>query len=474
MPVGVPSSLFPLPSSLFPLVLLLRARYVVPVTDPPIEDGVVGVDGDRIGFVGPASDVPDGPVRDLGDVILLPGLVNAHTHLELTAMRGFLEDLDFRRWILRLTSAKRSVLTPDMLMDSARLGIVEGILAGITTYADTCDSGVAFDAMQELGVRGIMYQEVFGPDPVVAAASLSDLRAKVDAMRRRETPLVRVGISPHAPYTVSDDLFAVTARYARDAGLPLAVHVAESEIETRLIVEGAGAFADGLRARGIVVEPRGSSPVSLLSRLGVLGARPLLIHCVRVDAADIATIAAARCPVVHCPISNAKLGHGIAPLIEMLDSGVEVALGSDSVASNNRMDILEEARGALLMQRARLGTHEGLTAHDVLELATIGGACALGLGDAIGSLEIGKAADLAAFPLTTRGPVHDPESTAVFALSGERATFVMVAGYPLVEGGQFNRSIDGLGARVQSAADALREWLGSGGELVPPPRMTIH
>jgi 5-methylthioadenosine/S-adenosylhomocysteine deaminase len=450
-----------------------HARWVLPVTAPAIEDGTVAVEDGRITYVGPRRE-SDGEVVDLGEALLMPGLVNAHCHLELTAMRGFLEDLDFRRWILRLTTAKRAVLGPEALLDSARLGLEEGILAGITTYADTCDSGVALDAMVEYGVRGIMYQELFGPDPAQCEASIRDFREKLVSLRSRATALVRVGISPHAPYTVSDELFRASARIAREENLPMAIHIAESEVESQLIVQGEGTFADGLRSRGIAVGPRATSPVQLLAALGVLDLRPLLIHAVRVDAADLETIAGHRAPVAHCPVSNAKLGHGIAPLLETLAAGIDVGLGSDSVAANNRMNLLEEARIALLMQRARVGTHEALSAADVLELATIGGACALGIAGETGSLEAGKSADLAAFEIGATGPTFDPAVAAVFAAGGSRASFVAVAGRPLVVGGTLTKAAEGLRDRVQASAGALRDWLLEGGELLPPPASGVR
>lgn len=437
-----------------------RARWVLPISAPPIADGVVAVDEHgRIAYVGPShGGQPDGHDCDLGDVVLMPGLVNAHCHLELTAMRGFLEDLDFRSWILRLTTSKRAVLDRDALLDSARWGLEEGVRAGITTYADTCDSGVVFDAMIERGVRGIMYQEVFGPDPGQCETSMAELRAKVALLRKRETPLVRVGISPHAPYTVSDLLFEAAAEYARDESLPMAIHVAEGELESRLVVDADGPFADGLRKRGIAVRPRASSPIALLAKLDVLAARPLLIHCVRAEPDAIASIAAARCGVAHCPASNAKLGHGIAPVLEMLAAGVAVGLGSDSVASNNRMDILEEARLAVLFQRARSGSFDALPAHQALELATLGGARAIGLDHRTGSLDVGKAADLAAFPLADVAPTTDPEAAAVFAIAGRPASFVAVAGKPLVVDGVLLAHDPSLGARLQRLGEALAAW----------------
>ncbi|MDQ2930673.1 MAG: amidohydrolase family protein, partial [Gemmatimonadota bacterium] len=340
-----------------------HARWVLPISSPPIRDGTVVELGGRIVYVGSRKDAPetaDGTDRDLGNCALIPGLVNAHTHLELTAFRGLLEDLSFREWIARLQGAKVAVMSPERFLDSARWGIAEGLRAGITTFADTCDSGVALEAMRERGVRGIMYQEVFSPsaDPKAvraAAARLAEQLMRHDAF---ETDLQHVGVSPHAPYTVSDPLFTVVAR----SGRRMAIHIAESDAEHRFVSEGEGPFADAHRARGIPVARRASSPIGLLEKLGVLDAKPLLIHCVRVSDADIASIASSRSTVAHCPISNAKLGHGIAPLLEMLDAGVDVGLGSDSMAANNRMHLLEESRAAVLAQRIRTSRHDALPA----------------------------------------------------------------------------------------------------------------
>ena len=436
-----------------------RARFILPITAPPIVDGVVAVDDGRIAYVGPQNSGPSGEEIDLGEALLMPGLVNTHCHLELTAMRGFLEDLDFRSWILRLTSAKRAVLSRDMLLDAARYGITDGLRHGITSYGDTCDSGVAFDAMREGGVRGVMYQEVFGPDPEQCDCALAELREKIDRMRPLETTLVRVGVSPHAPYTVSDALFAAVAGYARRESLPVAVHIAESQLEHDLVVGGRGAFADGLRARGIDVAPRSRSSIGLLASLGVLAARPLLIHCIRIDDVDVELIAGSQSAVAHCPASNAKLGHGIAPLTTLLSARVTVGLGSDSVASNNRMDLLEEARLTTLLQRAQRATFGELSAAAVLSLATLGGARALGLDREVGSLEAGKAADLSAFPLAAVGPVHDPQAAAVFALPGTRASLVAVAGQVLVRDGLLLHEDVELEQRVQQSANALQAWL---------------
>jgi cytosine/adenosine deaminase-related metal-dependent hydrolase len=437
---------------------VFRARWVVPVTSLPVRDGAVAVRDGRCAYVGPRASAPKGKVRDLGDTLLLPGLVNTHTHLELTAMRGFLENLPFADWIARLQVAKTSVLTPASMLDAAKLGIAEGLLAGITTYADTCDSGVALEAMRAMGVRGIMYQEVFGPDPDACDEAVAALRRKIEVHRAGESALVRVGVSPHAPFTVSDALFEAVRDLARAINVPMAIHIAESADEDAYVRDASGPFADAHRARGISVAPRGDTPVALLDRLGVLSERPLLIHCVRAREADIRIIAAARCPIAHCPASNAKLGHGIAPLIEWLQAGITVGLGSDSMASNNRMHLLEEARLALLAQRGRGLAPTAFTPSQALELATLGGARCLGLADEVGSIEVGKSADFAAFPLDELPavPSTDPVATAVFALGGARARAVAVAGELRVLDGRVLDMDDDLVVRVRATGDALR------------------
>jgi cytosine/adenosine deaminase-related metal-dependent hydrolase len=243
--------------------------------------------------------------------------------------------------------------------------------------------------------------------------------------------------------------------------MPIGVDIAESQLEHDLVVSGTGAFADGLRNRGIAVAPRARSPIELLASLGVLDARPLLIHCVRVDAADIALIARNRCAVAHCPASNAKLGHGVAPLAELLAAKITVGIGSDSMASNNRMDLLAEARLASLLQRGRRRDFNELTANTMLMLATLGGARVIGIENEVGSLEAGKAADLAAFPLDSVGPIHDPVASALFALPGARASFVAVAGKELVRNGDLLAKDASLEQRVQQSANALQTWLRS-------------
>jgi cytosine/adenosine deaminase-related metal-dependent hydrolase len=437
-----------------------HARWVLPVTQPPIENGTVVESDGLITYVGPQASAPPGKDHDLGDAILLPGLVNTHTHLELTAMRGFLENCQFPEWIDKLRQSRNEVMDRDALLDSARFGILEGIEAGITTYADTCSSGVALEAMRDAGVRGIMYQEVFGPDPSQVEIAMRELEDRMEALTLQQTELVSLGVSPHAPYTVSDPLYDATARFANSRQLPLAMHIAESETEFDLVTRGTGDFAERWRRRGIPVSSRARSPIALLEGRGALERGALLIHCVRVDSDDIGIIARHRCAVAHCPASNAKFGHGIAPLLPLIAAGIRVGIGSDSVASNNRMDILDEARLAVLIHRAATRRHDTFGAHGALQLATIGGARALGIDARVGSLEVGKDADLAAFrtdsPRTI--PTGDPYSAAIFALPGRSADLVTVKGRVLVERGRARAADKALAARVQATGAALGAW----------------
>lgn len=446
------------------LSAIYRARWVLPVTAPPIRDGavLVGSDG-RIAAVGPARSIdasPDTPVTDLGEAILLPGLINAHGHAELSIFRGALEDLQFPDWILRLVGTKRTVLSEEDHLAAARWTTVEAIRAGITTFAGTEASDAGIRALQETGMRGVIYQEVFGPDPADAEASLEELSTRVARLRANTDERVRIGISPHAPFTVSDRLYELASEYARAESLPMAVHIAESVAERALVTAGEGAFAPGLRARGIDTPTRGSSPIELLDRLGVLQAQPLLIHCVDVDGSDIQRIADAGCSVAHCPVANAKLGHGVAPVEELREAGINVAIGTDSVGSNNRLDLLEEARIAALMQRGRLRRPEALPPAELLRMVTVDGARALGMSGEVGELRAGMQADLCAVSIEaphTR-PVHDPVATLFHAARASDVNLTVVGGRVLYAGAQV-LTLDEAEVReaVDRCAERMRE-----------------
>src|SRR6266513_1351434 len=351
-------------------MLRVRARFVHPVTAPPIEDGAVLVD-DRgtIAAVGPHPRVPTprgARELDFPQASLVPGLVNTHTHLELTHLAGKNSERDFAAWIRTLRSLKDAT-TPEAFLRSAELGVRDAWAAGVTCVADTGSTGAALEALARLGGRGIYYQEVFGPDPAHCAADL-----------------------------------------ARREGWPVAVHLAESLAETELVRDGAGSFADALRARGFPVTPRGCSPVEYLVQLGVVqrGTACLCIHCVQVDQRDVELLCDAGASIAHCPRSNRAHGHGTAPLAAFRRAGLRVGLGTDSVVSVGDSNLWAEAAAA------------GLEGADALRMLTLEGARALGLDSEIGSLDVGKAADLAVFPSAALGRPLPPSAALLTGVAG--------------------------------------------------------
>src|SRR2546426_3348656 len=300
-------------------MLRIRAGFVHPVTAPPIKDGAVLVD-DRgiIAAVGAQPLVPTPPgVRELAfpEASLVPGLVNTHTHLELTHLAGRNAEREFAGWI-RALRALKDATTPEEFSRSAERGVRDAWAAGVTCVADTGSTGAPLEALARLGGRGIYYQEVFGPDPAQCAASMAELRRALDRLRPFASSLLSLGVSPHAPYTVSEPLYGAVADLARRDALPLAVHLAESREETTLVRDGAGSFAEALRARGIAITAHHCSPVQYLGQLGVLQRATgwLCIHCVQVDERDVAIRRDSGAAVAHCPRSNPVHGHGPAPL----------------------------------------------------------------------------------------------------------------------------------------------------------------
>lgn len=432
------------------MTVIYSARWVLPIIAPMIEDGAIAVDSSSIVAVGSRRDIvsgfPDSQINDFGQAAILPGFVNAHSHLELTVMRGFLEreEGDFFAWLRKLTVARMAMTTEDLLV-SATSGAIEAARAGVTCLGDASSSSTqAMKTLREVGLRGIVYQESFGPDPALAADNVARLREQVLEMREQESALVRAGVSPHAPYTVSAPQLEMISRLATDEKLPLMIHAAESHAEKLLMLEGLGPFAEGLRERGIVWQAPGISTIEYLGRHGILQTRPLLAHCINVNRNDLELIKQAGAGIAHCPKSNAKLGHGRAPFSDFIAHGTNVGLGSDSVASNNTCDILEEARVATLLARLpsndmfRGGLSPTVTGEQSLFAATLGGARALGLDHQIGALAKGMQADIAVVNLTGahQQPAGDPADTLVFSSSGRDVLLTMVAGKEIYRGGR--------------------------------------
>jgi aminodeoxyfutalosine deaminase len=416
---------------------IISADYVLPISSAPIKHGAVAIDNQRIVDVGTRDEIvvkyPTVTIEDFGPASILPGFVNCHSHLELTTMRGELDDVehDFRAWLLKLNGLRESMTEAD-IHAAAINGALEGARAGVTCFGDIGRIGSAgLEALNRVGLRGVVFQETeFSPDNRTAEDDFKKLAAKYESMLADETDLVRVGISPHSPYTVSSQLFELIAQYAILNRIPLTIHAAESTSEIELLTHGTGFFTEVYEKFDLEWHSPHCSPIEYLEKLGVLSAQPLLAHCVHVSDDDIERIAANGATIAHCPKSNAKFGHGVAPLEKFLDHNIAVGLGSDSVASNNVCDILEESRFAALSARNREGSRRFISAEEILKTATLGGAAALGLDSQIGSLEVGKQADIAVVSLDhpSQQPINNVHAALVFSSNAHDVRMTMVAG----------------------------------------------
>jgi cytosine/adenosine deaminase-related metal-dependent hydrolase len=396
--------------------VILRADWVVPVDGPPVADGAVEVADGCVAAVGPAGGGED---ARFPDAIILPGLVNAHSHLEYAGMAGFGDGMPFSEWIADHIR-RRLVLRRDDMLAQARAGAAACLAGGVTTIADCCYAGTVARAAGEAGLRAIVYLEGFS----VWDGLEAHIEAALDALPVSE--LVTAGVSPHAPFTVSHDDYRMLVALARRRGLPVATHLLESDRET----EHLDAFRE------------------------VLGADTVVIHAVRANRDDIALLAELDVPVAHCPRSNAFLGCGIAPLADLLDAGVRVGLGTDSPASALDLDMWAEMRTAIMLARARSGRAEALSATTALELATSRAADAIGLGDRTGSLTPGKAADLIVLDLAGSPflPWDDPVTAAVYGGAPDRVALAMVAGEIRYQRGE--RSLPSASAARAKMIDA--------------------
>lgn len=444
---------------------IIAADRVLPISADALENGAIAVDGDKIAAVGSFVELsrrfPDAPREYLADSVIIPGFVNCHAHLELTAMRGFLDDVeeDFFKWLMKLTVTRAEKLSAEDLQFAALWGALEGARAGITCFGDIGRDGRAgLEALKTNGLRGIVFQETeFSPFNEKAAEDFQKLEEKFRALQAAETSLVKAGISPHSPYTVSRRLFQKIAAYASENDIEISIHAAESQMEEDLMLYGTGAMAEFSRNRGVDLDFPRKTSVEYLAEIGVLDAKPLLAHCVKVSEHEIELIGKSDSSIAHCPKSNAKFGHEIAPFEKFLDSRLRVGFGSDSVASNNLCDLLEESRFAALLARTRKDKKRNIPAREILETATLGGAKAMRLENEIGSLEAGKQADLAVISLknVAQLPVSDIYAAVLFASNARDVILTMVAGREIYRDG-ISKMIDENALRAEIKAVAQK------------------
>ena len=409
---------------------LLHCRWVVPVIPRGLvlEDHAVAVDRGRIVDVLPSQEATSRyrsreAVR-LDHHVLTPGFVNAHTHAAMTLLRGVGDDLPLMRWLTeRIWPLERALVSPEFVYDGGRLAALEMLRSGTTCASDMYFYPEAsVRAFRSLGMRvvaGIIAIEF----PTAYASDAEDYLRKGLAARDslRDDPLVSFTLAPHAPYTVSDATLQRIAVLADELDLPIHTHVHETDDEVRRSVAQYGC-----------------RPLGRLDRLGLVSERLIAVHAVHLDDGEIGLLAERGASIAHCPASNLKLGSGIAPIAQAAAAGVNLALGTDGAASNNRVDMLSELRLAALLAKGAAEDASVVAAPAVLEAATLGGAQALGLRDRIGSIESGKEADLVAFDLALpeAQPLYDVISHLVYSAGREQVSDVWVAGRRVVQGRQ--------------------------------------
>ncbi|EXI92925.1 MAG: 5-methylthioadenosine/S-adenosylhomocysteine deaminase [Candidatus Accumulibacter sp. BA-94] len=414
-----------------PLVdLVIEARWVVPVEPAGVvlDQHAVVVDGGRIVAVVPQAEV-DGHCRArnrkcLPQHVLLPGLVNLHTHAAMTLLRGLADDLPLMQWLQdHVWPAEARHVSAQFVHDGTLLACAEMLRGGVTCFNDMYFfPAAAAEAVLASGIRaaiGLITVDF----PSNYAADADDYLAKGLAVRDRflGQPLLSFCLAPHAPYTVADRSFVQVLTLAEQIELPLHLHLHETVQEI-----------DDSRQRFAM------RPIERLHRLGLLGPGLIAVHAVHLEAREIELLAAHGCSVAHCPSSNLKLASGIAPIAQLAARGVNLGLGTDGAASNNRLDLFQEMRLAALLAKQQDGRADAIDAHQVLRMATLGGACALGLDAEIGSIVVGKAADLCAvsFDDVALVPCYDPVSHLAYAAGREHVSDVWVAGRIRVENGQ--------------------------------------
>ena len=417
-------------NTVFSADTVIEARWVIPVEPRGVvlNDHAVAIAGDRIAAVLPRAEMRQrckaGRTLDLSTHVLIPGLVNLHTHAAMTLMRGLADDERLMVWLEKhIWPTEARHVSAQFVYDGTLLACAEMLRGGVTCFNDMYFfPEMAGRAALDAGIRGVL-GIVLIEFPTAYASDAQDYLRKGLAMRDelKSEPLLSFCMAPHAPYTVSDRSFEQILTLSEQLQIPINTHLHETRDEIR---QSQHTF--GIR------------PIARLVKLGMLGPSFIAVHAVHLDPAEVAMLAELGASVAHCPSSNLKLASGIAPVSAMLAAGINVGLGTDGAASNNRLDVLTEIRLAALLAKAANDDAETLPAHVALRMATLNAASALGLEQKIGSVETGKCADLCAVNLASieLSPCYDPASHLVYAAGREHVSHVWVGGRLLVEEGR--------------------------------------
>ena len=417
--------------------MLLRADYVLPITVDPIFKGAVVVQDGVIKDVGVASDIvrhyPKEEVRDLGSAVLMPGLVDLHTHLENACLRGVLYDVPYATWsTMKYYEAVK--LTEQDWQDSALVGGIQALANGVTTVADVSSNGSALKSALKLGLRSVIYREVGAMDKTRIEHAMNAVDAEISAWRDEAAgSLVSIGIAPAHLFDCHPEVMRRVSAYATRENIPVAMHLAGSREEEAFVKHGSSLFSVNRAKRGFVEVPpwlpTGVSPVKYAQNWDAFESpNVMVIHGVHVDDDDIKIMKKHDVSVAACPRSNAQLGMGLPPLNEYLRAGIRIGFGTDSPAATDSSDLLTETRLGMLLTRAT--STEFLSSDKALEMATLGAARALRMDDEIGSLDVGKRADIIAVDLskTRQAPTDFPASAVVHGCHGSDVIMTMVDG----------------------------------------------
>lgn len=411
--------------------MIYTADWIVTQDDARtvVRDGALLVRDGLVGAVGPAAELvsanPGEQVDALGRCAVFPGLVDAHCHLPMSLLRGRGDDKPLFAWLQEDIFPREARLSPEDVRAGAELSLCELARFGCTSFFDMymLEENV-FAAADAVGLRGVLGENVTRFYPQLGGASPEELFARIrrNAAAWRGHPRLRPAVAPHAPYTTDPETLSACLALSRELGCPLAMHLAETDDETRT-----------------VLRERGARPVAYCDSLGLLGPQSTFFHCVHLEPDEIALLRERGCAVVHNPASNLKLASGAAPAAAMSRAGLQVALGTDGPASNNAQNMVRELWLAALLGKATAADPAAMTAQTALDMATRGGAAALH-DPGIGSLEPGKKADffalsLAGFP--NMEPAHDPVSALVYSACGAENRLTVVGGDVIYRDGEF-------------------------------------
>ena len=426
--------------------LLLNCKWIIPIVpeNQTLTDCAIAIDNGKIIGLLPQAEAARrfsaGKVQDLDHHIVMPGLVNSHGHTAMSLLRGYADDLPLRSWLENhIWPAEAKFLSEEFVRDGTRLSIAEMIRSGTTCFADMYffDEAIATE-VRNSGVRSqISFTVLDFPTPY--GKNADDYIHKGLALRDncKDQPLIKIACAPHAPYSVSDRALGILATYANELDMAIHIHCHESASE---ITESLQAYD--------------CRPLERLEKLGLLLPQTQLVHMTQITEDDIALVRDHNCHIMHCPQSNLKLANGFCPVVKFIENEVNVALGTDSAASNNTLDLFSEIKSASLLAKAVSGDAASLDAHAALRMATINGAKALAWDNEIGSLELGKQADIIAVKIDSisQQPLYNPASQLVYTNSGSQVSHSWVAGKMLLE----NRKLCTINER--SLIQTTEQW----------------